>query len=56
MPSENVVRIILVTLTKKQPGGCFIMRVTGVEPARVCPLEPKSNASASSAIPAFALF
>ena len=34
-----------------------IVRVTGLEPARLAALEPKSNASANSAIPAYlALF
>ena len=36
---------------------CFLMvRETGLEPARSYPLEPKSSASASSAIPAIWLF
>ena len=30
----------------------YEMRVTGLEPARVFPLEPKSSASANSATPA----
>ena len=29
-----------------------VVRVTGIEPARVTSLDPKSSASASSAIPA----
>ena len=29
-----------------------MVQVTGVEPARIAPLDPKSSASASSAIPA----
>lgn len=31
----------------------FMVRATGLEPAQEVPLEPKSNASANSATPAF---
>ena len=36
--------------------GSFLVRVAGVEPARLSVQEPKSCASANSAIPAYSVF
>ena len=55
MKSRIINEYILLHKNKQERTLAYFcgMRVTGLEPARGCPLEPKSSASANSAISAY---